>query len=242
MSQTNRYLIVGDSGSGKTVLAAELVRALQRARAFRNLVVLSADTADESALSVLCGQHDEVTDELARAQLDLIAYLRRHGPHGAYLEVTAQGDARARFLAALGTAVMGEGDTLVVVDEAQEIADRAAPLEFLNLWTRGRKRQVTVVAITQSIKQRPTMGVSPTVLNRSSVLVALSISDPTGHEHAQLSHLAPRLSEHLPRLRSPIDGGPPEYAVAHLPTGRALVNLRGGELDLSPSSPKGVSA
>jgi hypothetical protein len=234
-AQTDRYLIVGESGSGKTWQAAAIIDALRDRRAFRRLVVLSTDAPAESPLAQRCQHQEEVTDELAARPLDLERFVRERGPAGVYLEVTAFGAAREQFLARLGAAIMAAGDTLVVVDEAHEIASARAPLEFLQLWTRGRKRTVTVVAITQSLKQRPTIGVAPTVLNRSTVHVQFATADPSGREREQIVAAFPQIEPHLDALRTPHDGGRPEYGVRHAPTGRALVVKRSGELDLTPS-------
>lgn len=234
--QTDRYLIVGESGSGKTWKAAEVIDALRDRRAYRYLVALSTDAASDSPIAARCQHHEEVSDELAARELDLERYIRDRGPAGVYLEVTAFGDSRAAFLDRLGAAIMGVGDCLVVVDEAHEIADRRAPLGFLQLWTRGRKRTVTVLAITQSLKQRPTVGVSPTVLNRSSAFVVFGTADPTGREQSQIAQVFPQIEPYLANLRTPHDGGRPEYGVRHAPTGRAIVALRSGELDLSAAA------
>jgi len=240
--QTDRYLIVGESGSGKTWQAAAIIDALRDRRAYRYLVALSTDAPADSPIASRCQHHDEVDDDLAARELDLERYVRERGAAGAYLEITAFGDARAAFLDRLGAAIMGVGDTLVVVDEAHEIADRRAPLGFLQLWTRGRKRTVTVVAITQSLKQRPTVGVSPTVMNRSSAFVVFGTADPTGREQAQIASVFPQIEPYLANLRTPHDGGRPEYGVRHAPTGRAIVSLRSGELDLSTAATRPPSS
>lgn len=236
-AQTDRYLVVGESGSGKTWTAAAILDALRDRRAFRYHVVLSTDAPSESVLADRCQHHEEVTDELAARPLDLERFLRDRGAAGVYLEVTAFGSSREAFLARFGRAVMALGSTLVVVDEAHEIASARAPLEFLQLWTRGRKRHVSVVAITQSMKQRPTLGLAPTVLNRSTVHVQFATADPTGNERAQIVSSFPQIDPYLDALRTPHDGGPPEYGVRHAPTGRAIVSLRSGELDLSGTPP-----
>lgn len=233
-AQPERYLVIGESGSGKSVLSAELVRSLRARGVAPLLVVVSADDATESPLSGLCGTREEVTDEVARRPLDLARFVRERGPAGVYLEVTAYGEAREAFMGRLGAAVLDVGACLFVVDEAHELAGRKADPRLLNVWTRGRKRGVTAVAITQSIKQRATSGVSPVILNRSTVLVVFGFADPTGHEAAQVVEFMPEAAPHLPRLRGPHDGRPPEYLVRHAPSGRAVAMLRTGEVPLSP--------
>lgn len=235
MTQPERYLVIGESGTGKTVLAAELVRRLRSTRAAPLLVVVSADDPRESPLARLCATREEVTDEVARRPLDLVALIRDRAPAGVYLEVTAYGEHRDAFMGRLGAAVLALGSCLLVVDEAHELVGRRADPRLLSVWTRGRKRHVTPVAITQSLKQRATTGVSPTVLNRSTVLVAFGVADPTGHEAAQLLDLMPQAREILPRLRGPQDGAP-EYIVRHAPTGRTVASLRDGERDLTTAA------
>lgn len=244
MSQADRYLIVGGSGSGKTVLAGMLIDELAERHAFNRLVVLSTDEPGESPLADRCQHRHEVSNELAAKRIDLRRFLRDQGAAGVYLEVTAIGPDRVAFLDALGQAVMELGDVLVVIDEAHAIADRHAQLGFLEIWTRGRKRNVTPIAITQSLKQSPQVGLNPTVLRLSTVLVVFSTPDPTGHQQEQIIQTFPRIAPYLADLRDPKDGDAPEYGVQHSPTGRAYVRLRSGDVDLTqPSSqPAAVSA
>lgn len=235
MSQTDRYLVVGSSGSGKTVLAGELLDALEARRAFTRLVVLSTDEPKESALAVRCEHHEEISTEVAGRRIDLEGYLRQNGAAGVYFEITALGAGRTAFLEQLGAAIMAVGHVLLVVDEAHSIADRHVGLGFLELWTRGRKRGVTVVAITQSMKQSAAVGVNMTVIRGSSALVVFQVIDPSGHEQEQILRHFPHLGPYLAGLKPPRDGDPPEYGVLHTPTGRASVRLRSGDVDLTTS-------
>lgn len=234
MSQAERYLVIGETGAGKTVLATELVQSLRARGAAPLLVIASTDDATESPLAALCSTREEVDTTRATRSVDLYAFLLARAPAGVYLEVTAVDAARDAFMDRLGAAVLQLGATLLVVDEAHELLGRRAGPRLLSVWTRGRKRGVTAVAITQSIKQRPTTGVSPTVLNRSTTLVAFGFADPTGHEAAQVLDVMPEAAEYLPRLRTPHDGGPPEYLVRHSPSGRLEAVMRDGVKLLAP--------
>ena len=227
MRSTNRFLVIGGSGSGKTTLVKEIAEAYRARGAYRQLVVVSKDTPEESALAPLCAVHVEVDDATAALNLDLTKAIR--DAESIYFEITAVDV--APFLSQLGPALMELGAVLVLVDESQNILDRNCPAPMLQVPTRGRKRGVHLVCITQSIKQRPTYGLNPTFINEATCLVTFLKSDPNEQKHVLA--LFPELGDRLGELRTPRDGAP-EYAVKDLITGRCLLVARDGEHDITP--------
>lgn len=229
---TNRVLVIGGSGSGKSTLSEAIVERYATLGRYRYLVVLTKDAAEHSRLSGFCNAAEELSDDVAAAGIDWRAAIEAAG--SLFLEVTAlEGDARRDCLDALGRALLELGDVLLVVDEAQQIVDRNAPPGLLQLWTRGRKHGVSIVTITQSLKQRSTWGLHPTAINEATALVSFLKTDP--NEVKQVTDLFPELGDRVATLKTPRDGSP-EYAVKDLITGRALLVTRQGELDITAGS------
>lgn len=230
---TNRLLIIGGSGSGKSTLSEAIVEQYAQRHRYRHLVVLTKDAPEHSRLSGFCRAVAELDDATAAAGIDWQAAIRAAG--SLYLEVTALDHHAA--LDAIGRAVLELGDSLIVVDEAQQIADRNTRPGFLQLWTRGRKHGINLIAISQSMKQRSTWGLHPTVINETTALITFLKTDP--REVEQLRELFPELGDRVASLRTPRDGVP-EWAVKDLITGRALLVTREGEQDITAgvSSPR----
>lgn len=237
MSQTRRYMVVGESGTGKTEGSADLIDRLRDVPAYRYLVVVSMDTAQESPLADRCAGVVEVTEDVAAADLDLAAVIEAHA--GVYFEISAdiEGKAFPEFLGRLGRAVMALGDVLLVVDEAAEVTPKA-PAEFLACWSRGRKRGVTIIAICQSLKQRGRFGIHPTVVNRSDVLIAYQLSDTKEAEQVAGEMQFRPAVEIVPALATPLDGGEPEFLVADTKLGRIVAYRRAGREALKGSLEK----
>lgn len=236
--QTNRLLIIGSSGSGKSTLAEAVVERYATLGRYRYLVVLTKDAPEHSRLSEFCHAVAELDDKAAGAGIDWRRAIEAAG--SLFLEVTAL-DARDA-LAGIGRAVIELGDVLLVVDEAQQVVDRNAPPDFLQLWTRGRKHGVSIVTITQSLKIGPTYGLNVVCRREATALVTFHKSDT--EELKQLRELlqSAELAERVPTLRTPRDGGRPEYIVRDLTTGRALLVSREGEVDMSAGAPAADAA
>jgi len=211
---------------------SDLVAEYRRCRKYEHLVVLTRDARDQTPLAEHCYVHLELDDALvARTpRLNWVSMIEASAA-GLFLEVTALDSAPA--LAGLGAAVLEVGNVLVVVDEAQQVVGRRTPPQMLQVWTRGRKRGINVITVTQSLKQRPVWGLHPTIISESTALVTFLKSDP--NEQQYIVSLCPAARDLVGQLRTPRDGTP-EYVVSDLVTGRTLAVLRDGEHDISVGS------
>lgn len=220
MQQSNRILVLGMSGSGKTHLVAnELVPAYRGKH--RYLVVVS-ERRDE--LADLCEQSITIHDEDAGAAWDLEGMLRAAGSLHIELLATDPHD----FLDALGRAIFALGDALLVVDEAHEFvpARNAAP-GMVRLYKGGRVKNVHIITITQSLVQTVTSGLSLDAVRQSSVLVVFQQVE--GNEVKRVRDEFPELGDRVRDLKPYMgDDAPAEYAVKDRKRGLALVSGRNG--------------
>lgn len=221
-ASTNRWLIIGESGSGKSRLAADLIDRYRRAGKRRHVVMLTLGAASESELTRHARAVVELDDDAAAQPISYRALIEAE--QRVLFEVTTVDPSPA--LERIAGAVMELGNTLIVIDEAAELVNQRAPQRVLSLWTRGRVRCVDIIAIAQSIKQRPALGLNAVAINRSTVLVAFQFSD--SNELADLRTRFPHTGDMIQALRSPRDGKAPEYAVRDALTGRECVYLREG--------------
>ena len=228
--QTNRVLVVGESGSGKSHLVARLVREYLDQQRTRYVVVVSPDAPAHSPLSQLCAQRMELSDARAAQRLQwgrMVADART-----LYVEVTAmtdprlpEGKAAHRAIGELSEACMELRDTLLVFDEAPETVPDQADVRTLRLWRQGRKYGVDLVAVTQGLLQRNGTRMSATVRDRSNLYAVFNVTDP--NELAPIGRMVPALAPHLSTLRTPMDGGAPEFGV-YRDRNRAELVLRSG--------------
>lgn len=223
---TNRLLVIGGSGSGKSTLSEKIVAEYKRQNKYRYLVVLTRDSAADSGFSGFCNASQELTSDLAKKSIDWKRAIEAAG--SLFLEVTALDPHAA--LDELGRAILELGDVLLVIDEAQQIVDRNTREGLLEVYVRGRKRGISIITITQSIKQRSRWGLHPTAIGEASALVTFIKTDPNEQKH--VLEIFPELGDRLGRLRTPRDGAP-EYAVKDVITGRAIIHSREGEIDIT---------
>lgn len=228
-ASTNRILCIGGSGSGKTTLMNEVVREYDRQDKYTYLVVLSKDEPEQSPFAERCALVAELDDDAAAAGIDWRAALAQH--RSLYIEVTALEYHDA--LDALGAALLELGSALIVVDEAQQIVDRNTKPGILQLYTRGRKYGISVISITQSIKQRSNWGLNAVAINEATALVTFLKTDPNEQKH--ILELIPELGDRLGTLKTPRDGAA-EYAVKDLITGRVLLVARDGEHEIGATA------
>jgi len=215
--QTLRGLIIGPAGSGKSTLAREIVREMMSGRD-RPAHLAIVDTSDEWAeLATAHAVITQAANDMAPQTRwrDLIKYHRR-----VLFELAAPDT--AHFAAAIGRAVMGLGNSLVVIDEAHHIAHSRAPLELLALWTGGRKNAVHTLAITQRLTRAQQIGLNMTLVNNSTTLFVFRVTEP--REIEKIGQIMPaELAARVPDLRPPAAGQPPEYVMYDMRTGRGEV-------------------
>lgn len=221
-ASTNRFLIVGESGSGKSRKASELIDGYRAEGKRPNVVMLQMGPAEGSELERHALAVVEIDDKAAAAPADYTRMIQAE--RRLLFEVTAVDS--IEWLQRIGRACLDAGNALVVIDEAAELVTSKAPPEFLALWTRGRIRSVDIIAVCQSIKHRPAIGLNRVAVNRSTCLIAFQCSDSA--ELDELRRRFPATGDYLHRLQSPRDGGPPEFAVRDALTGREALYLRSG--------------
>ena len=221
----NRWLIIGESGSGKSYFASALIDDYLDNVACDLMVCFSTDAPGESRLAERCAHHVELTDELAELTVDHVAFLQKH--KSVYYELTALNP--HRFIGDVSEAVLALGYVLIVFDEADGYVNQKADRRTLSLYPRGRKRGVNIATIATSIKQNGALGLAPEVVRRSNILVAFH-TDET-HEQNAVYERFPRAKGQLGELLTPRDGGLPEYVI-RAEGGRELLVSRTGERDL----------
>lgn len=219
-------LVTGDKGSGKTTWAArEGVPEYERQRKLGRLTVISPTDPEDIAgnadpLRALCGQVYEL-DDLRAAGHTRWADMLRAEPR-LYVHVTASDPDRA--LGDLADAIRDAGRTLVVVDEAHELAHLRADHRFTRLWN-SRKREVDVIAVTTTGLRRDGHSLNPKVWDHSNVRVCFQSFD--SRAQARIAEAAPPLAPYVGTFKTPLDGGTPEYGI-YLWDGRAQLVMRDG--------------
>ena len=227
MSQTQRLLVIGSSGSGKTSLVQEIIDLYEAQQKYTYLVVLTTDSAEESPLSDMCAVQAELNNDNVDQPIKWRDLLQDNG--SLFLEINAEEPHDQ--LERLSVAIMSLGNTLFVCDEAYQILNKNIGIRTKELYKRGRKRGVHCITISTSIMQRPDGGLNPAVVNEFTGLVCFLKNEP--NEVTKLKAIAPEFSDQLEYLKTPHDGGKPEYCVLHAPTRRALAVRRDGEQDIS---------
>lgn len=228
MTQTQRLIFFGDSGSGKTYLASEHVkRWRQSPNKPRYTVVISKDAPSESELYQHCKRHLEITKETPVSDIDFAAMIKKH--KRVYFEVGTYEP--EDFLREIGTALFTLSDVLLCVDESQTLVTRNAPSEFLDLLLRGRKRNIHSLFIAQSLMQRDKDGLNKHAINQATHLIVFRKSEPRELQLLAAHH--PKLADIVPTLARPDNGSPPEYAVVDKVTGALHLQKRTGPETLS---------
>lgn len=209
--QTFRMLIVGKSGSGKSTLARQIIRRMQGR--YRHLIIVNR----KREFAELCEGRYTVGEDG-----DPTPALKRH--RKIIFQVT--GYAPRPFLDALGGAIMGMRDVLLVLDEAHHFFPKGqTPKGLFEVLTGGREAGHNTIFITQML-QGATGGIDPGVRRQASHLVTFRVTEP--REVGAVADMFPELGEGVRQLARPEGGLPPEYAIKDLDHDRAGVVVREG--------------
>ena len=209
--QTFRMLIVGKSGSGKSTLARSIIRRMEGR--YRHLIIVNR----KREFAELCEGRYTVGEDG-----DPTPALKRH--RRVIFQVTGY-DPRP-FLDALGGAIMGMRDVLLVLDEAHHFFPRGqTPKGLFEVLTGGREAGHNTIFVTQML-QGATGGIDPGVRRQASHLITFRVTEP--REVGAVADMFPELGEGVRQLARPEGGLPPEYAIKDLDHDRAGVVVREG--------------
>lgn len=209
--QTFRILIVGKSGSGKSTLARQIIRRMQGR--YRHLVIVNRkrEFAELCEGRYTVGEDGDPTPALKRHR-KIIFQVTGYNPRP--------------FLDALGGAIMGMRDVLLVLDEAHHFFPRGqTPKGLFEVLTGGREAGHNTLFVTQML-QGATGGIDPGVRRQASHLITFRVTEP--REVGAVADMFPELGEGVSRLARPENGLPPEYGIKDLDRDKAGVVVREG--------------
>jgi DNA helicase HerA-like ATPase len=213
--QTERFLIAGMSGSGKSSYARQLVKTATVQRKFDQLIFVNR----KSEMSDLVSPGARYAIDESINERKLTSILNQHKK--VFFRVDGY-DPRA-FLNALGNEIMKRKFILLVIDEAHEFLPRQqAPKSIFRVFTAGRALGHSVVAITPML-QSAMMGVDLVVLQQCTTLVSFRLQGE--NDVKRLVEFFPELGERVKALKSH-DGLPPEYAIKNMVTSRCGIMRR----------------
>lgn len=207
--QTNRIVIAGMTGGGKSHLARQIVSRMEGR--YRQLIIVNRKRELAELTEVGC-----IVDE----EGDPSAVLAKH--RAVFFQVDGY-DPRP-FLDTLGAALMRRRDALVVIDEAWEFFGRGrVPRGLFRVLTGGRELGHSMIFVTQMLKSA-SGGIDLGVLQQATHMVLFRLQGDNDLERVQ--EYFPELGDRITQLRRPEAGLPPEYAIRNMTTGAAGVALR----------------
>lgn len=230
--QTNRVLIVGMSGSGKSHLIRDQLIPAYEGRYRHRVVVNDSEELSEGCVRLT------VTEDNAGGTWHLAPLIRDAGN----LHVQMLANDPRDFLEPLALAVLELGDVLLVLDEAHEwVPTHRPPAGMIRLYKQGRKEGVHIIAATQSLVRSDTAGLAQDAVRQSTVLVMFQQVD--AREVARVREVFPELGDRVRDLQPPgAAGEPPEYAVRDMRRGSSLIHGRTGSEWLSSRTVDGAAA
>lgn len=215
--QTNRILILGKSGSGKTHYAKRLI---ERYKGRYNRLVILNRKPD-------LAQYAEASYKVSTDNADPLYALNRH--RRVMFRVVAM-DFKS-FLDRLGHAMLEIGERerarwLFVADEGHNFFDQhSLSAGMTRVVVEGREAGINTIVISQQL--RSNFGaIHRVVLRQATHLVTFRLTEK--NEVAAFSELCPEVGARITQLRRPTpeDPGAPEFAVKSLDTERTGLVLR----------------
>jgi Cdc6-like AAA superfamily ATPase len=198
--QTNRIVIVGKQGSGKTWYAKKIIEQYRAEKRFKQLVVVNM----KRQLFEYAERCYKVNEEgNAEAALEQNASV--------FFQVT--GADPSKFLGALGKAIMEREGVFLVIDEASNfVMPSRVPKGLYTLFTAGRDQGHNIMLITQMLKT-PTGALDPSVVKQASHFVFHRLTDENELDRAYQLVPEARSRNLIAGLRRPDDGGAPERII-----------------------------
>jgi DNA helicase HerA-like ATPase len=213
--QTERFLIAGVSGSGKSIFTRALIAEASRLNKYDQLIIVNR----KSELSDLVSPEARfaIDESISASKLSSIL----NGHKKVFFRVDGY-DPR-EFLNALGTEIMKRSNILLVIEEASEFVPRGkAPKALFRILTAGRDKGHSVIAVTQML-QSEMAGVDLAFIQQSTKLVCFKLIGE--NDVSRVTALFPELGDQISFLKSH-DHLPPEFAVKDMLTSRCGIMRR----------------
>lgn len=222
--QALRILEVGKSGSGKSVLAGQIIEAFEGRFAYLVVCNKKTEFSDQAAP----GARMKISDSRAITEKALFEFIVKH--RRVFFWVV---DPEAWvFMDKLGRVLMRLRHVLCVVDEAHNLLPQGKPCRgFVLAYTGGREQGLHFLIITQSVKADHS-GLSITIQRGTTHVITFTLTQ--WEEVKVMRNMFPELGNRVANLKrpSPTDPNPPEYGVHDEDRGLGQVVLR------TPGNPK----
>jgi energy-coupling factor transporter ATP-binding protein EcfA2 len=213
--QTERFLVAGMSGSGKSIYARALAGNFSNAKKFDQLIIVNRKS--EMSDLVSSGARYAIDESIRESMLTRI--LNQHKK----VFFRVDGYDPREFLNALGNEIMRRRFILLLIEEASEFVPRGkAPKQLFRILTAGRERGHSVIAVTQML-QSAMAGIDLAFMQQATTLVSFRLQGE--NDVARLSEFFPELGEGVKTLKSH-DGLPPEYGIKNMVTSRCGIMRR----------------
>ena len=200
LGYSNRWLIAGQSGTGKSWYARYLITQYIREQRKRSIIVLDNSMDHWPTLQGLGFEHVTIGQEHIRRGIPWSKFLSRH-PRVLIEATYLDSDETMSLVDSLSRAVAESVPySLLVIDEAWSFYNKNYPAPNLERLLRGgRKHNIDIMLITQRLQDLATPGRSQT-----NLLVMFHLDDLTdinlaSERLAPVRGISPR--EVLPRLR-----------------------------------------
>lgn len=215
MVWNNRFLIAGQSGTGKSWYTSYLIRRYCSQNKRRYIVILDT-TTDHMQYLADCGFQTLYIDRIrARKGVDWVSFIRFH-PRLLVVIGDLVGEEIQQCVDRIGRAIIRLGNTLLVIDEAHSIYHVDYPsAEIERICRGGRKLGIDIILSTQRLQGIPLGGRS-----QANVIIAFHLDDVRDRDL-----ITPRLGSYK--------GQSADSIVSSLPPMKALVrDTESGKVEL----------